>query len=79
MARRAVDVAEELEHPASKALVIAAVLPIFLWIGDRDTVADYVERLCAVAEEHDIGPHRHIGEAFRGAALIQRGDLKAGV
>jgi len=79
MARRAVDVAEELEHPASKALVIAAVLPIFLWIGDRDTISDYVERLSAVAEQRDIGPHRHIAEAFRGADLIQRGDSKSGI
>jgi len=79
VARQAVDVAEDLEHPASKAMVLAAVLPIFFWIGDSDTVSDYVERLCAVAERHDIRPHRHIGESFRGAALIQRGDVKFGV
>lgn len=79
MARRGVDVAEELEHPASKALVLAAVLPIFFWIGDRETISDYVGRLCAVAEQHDISSHRHIGAAFRGADLIQRGDLTPGV
>ena len=79
MARRSVSVAEELEHPASKALVLAAVLPIFFWIGDHDSISDYVERLCAVAEQHDITSHRHIGAAFRGAHLIQRGDLKPGV
>ena len=79
MARRAVTVAQELEHPASEALVLAAVLPIFLWIGDRDTTSHYVERLRAVADQHDIGPHRHIAGAFRGADLIQRGDLKPGV
>jgi predicted ATPase/DNA-binding winged helix-turn-helix (wHTH) protein len=79
LARRAVDEATELEHPASQVVALSGILPIFLWIGDRDTFSDYVARLRAVAKEHKIEPHRHIGMVFQGIDFVHRGDPKLGV
>jgi predicted ATPase len=79
LARRAVDEATDLGHPISLAVVLSGVLPIFLWIGDREAVSDYVTRLRIVAEKHDIGPHLHIGVVFQGIELVQRGEPERGV
>ena len=79
LARRAVDEAADLGHPISQAVVLSGVLPIFLWIGDRETVADYVTRLRIVAEKHDIRPHLQIGVAFQGIDLVHRGEVERGV
>jgi predicted ATPase/DNA-binding winged helix-turn-helix (wHTH) protein len=79
LARRGVDEAGDLGHPIGQVVVLSSVLPIFLWIGDRKTVSDYVARLQTAAEEHDIKPHLHIGHAFQGIDLVQRGAAVRGV
>jgi predicted ATPase len=60
-------------------VVLSGVLPIFLWLGDRETVSNYVARLRKLAEKHDIRPHLHIGAAFHGIDLVHRGDAPRGV
>jgi predicted ATPase/DNA-binding winged helix-turn-helix (wHTH) protein len=79
VARRAVDEATELEHPASQAVVLSGTIPIFLWIEDRDTVSEYAKRLVTMADEHGIRPYHHSGMAFQGAGLVQAGNTRLGV
>jgi predicted ATPase/DNA-binding winged helix-turn-helix (wHTH) protein len=79
LAHRGVDEAEDLGHPIGQAVVLSGVLPIFLWIGDRNTVLDYIERLRIVAEKHDIRPHLHISQAFQGIDFVHRGEAARGV
>jgi predicted ATPase/DNA-binding winged helix-turn-helix (wHTH) protein len=79
LARRGVEEATDLGHPIGQAVVLSGVLPIFLWLGDRETVSNYVARLRKLAEKHDIRPHLYIGAAFHGIDLVHRGDATRGV
>jgi tetratricopeptide (TPR) repeat protein len=77
-AHQAIKDAALIDHPAL-AVVLGWAVPVFLWSGDLFSADDYTNALISHAESRSLAPYLAVGQAFKGALAIRRGDTKDGV
>jgi hypothetical protein len=78
-AHRAITGAEQMDHPASQAVVLAWAASVFLWIGDLQNAEQHFDSCISHAESHSLGPLVAVGRGRKGELAIRRGDAKVGV
>jgi predicted ATPase/DNA-binding winged helix-turn-helix (wHTH) protein len=78
-ARRVIENAERLDHPASLAVVLAWAASVFIWTGDLESAESYVDASIAHAESYSLGPLAAVGWARKGELIIRSGDAEKGV
>jgi hypothetical protein len=71
--------AGQKNHPASLGLALSWAPGMFLWLGDLSTAEEHVDWLISHAETHSLGPYLAVGNGYKGALAIGRGDAAAGV
>jgi tetratricopeptide (TPR) repeat protein len=76
---RALELAEELEHPYSLAYVLHHASLLDLWRGDLGAVRDRTAELRALAELHDYPMWRALGLILGGAAEVGCGRVDSGI
>ena len=77
--QRALDLAEELDHPYSMAYALHHAGLLDLWREDHATLAARAADLRAIAEAYDYPMWRALGLILGGAAMVGSGDPTAGL
>ena len=78
-AQRALDRARELAHPVSTGLALHFACHVHELRREWGPAARLADELVALGERHDIAHFRAWGVTQRGAALIGRGEVAAGI
>jgi predicted ATPase/DNA-binding winged helix-turn-helix (wHTH) protein len=78
-AQRAIDAAERRDHPVSVCISLIYATPVFLWSGDMERAADFIERLIAYAGRYSLVPYRAVGMALRGELAVTLNQAAAGL
>src|ERR1700690_3671036 len=60
-AQQTVEEAARLDHPVSVCISLIYAAPVFLWRGDWERAADFIERLIAYAGRYSLAPYRAVG------------------
>jgi predicted ATPase/DNA-binding winged helix-turn-helix (wHTH) protein len=80
MAKRSVEDAQVDDHAKSLCFALAfGACPIALWVGNLDLAEQYIEVLHETSNRHALTLWHALGLAHRGALLVKRGDLEAGL
>jgi len=77
--RQTIKDAERKGHPTTLGLALAWAPGLFLWLGDLLAAEAHADRLIAHAEAHSLTPYLAVGQSYKGAVAIRRGDARAGV
>ena len=77
--QRALDLAEELDHPYSMAFALHHAGLLDLWRDDRDILATRAADLRAIAEAYDYPMWRALGLILGGAAMVGSGEHEPGL
>src|SRR5258705_8895015 len=78
-AQQAIHEAERRDHPVSVCISLIYAAPVFLWSGDLERAADFIERLIAYAGRYSLAPYRAVGMALRGQLAVMRDQAAAGL
>jgi predicted ATPase/DNA-binding winged helix-turn-helix (wHTH) protein len=78
-AQQAIDEAERRDHPVSVCISLIYAAPVFLWRGDLERAADFIERLIAYAGRYSLAPYRAVGMALKGELAVTRDQAGSGV
>jgi len=78
-AQQAIDEAECRDHPVSVCISLIYAAPVFLWSGDLERAADFIERLIAYAGRYSLAPYRAVGMALKGELAVTRGQAGSGL
>jgi len=79
LARKIVNDAEHMDHPASLTVIRAWAASVFLWTGDLRSAEEYITSSIAIAESYSLGPLAAVGRARQAQLAIQRGEVRDGV
>src|SRR5215470_8132237 len=77
--RQTIKDAERKGHPTTLGLALAWAPGLFLWLDDLLAAEAHADRLIAHAEAHSLTPYLAVGQSYKGAVAIRRGDARAGV
>jgi predicted ATPase/DNA-binding winged helix-turn-helix (wHTH) protein len=66
-------------HHFSYGVALLYTIPVFLWSGKLDGVAERIEVAIARAEKFSLAPFHALGLALKGEFLVECGDAAAGV
>jgi predicted ATPase len=78
-ARQSVEDAASMGHPVPLSRALVWAVSVFLWTGDLQSADEHTDRLIAHAESHSLGPYLAVGDGYKGALAIRRGDARDGV
>jgi predicted ATPase/DNA-binding winged helix-turn-helix (wHTH) protein len=78
-AQQAIDEAERRDHPVSVCISLIYAAPVFLWRGDLERAADFIERLIAYAGRYSLAPYRAVGMALKGELAVTRDQAGSGL
>lgn len=78
-AHQAVKDAERIDHPASRALILAGAAAICLWTGDLQGAEELIDSSISNAEFSSLGPLVAAGRCRKAQLAIRRGNTKDGV
>ncbi|WP_189343057.1 winged helix-turn-helix domain-containing protein [Mesorhizobium sp.] len=78
-ADQAVEEATKREHPVALCMALVYTVPVYLWSGDLDRAAHWIERVLAHAAKYSLAPYHAIGLALKGELMILRGEPAEGV
>ena len=78
-AEKAVEVAEQLDHPYSQAYALFHCGLLYLWRRDFEQVRERADGVLAVVEDHEFPIWRALGTVLRGAAITGMGRHEEGV
>jgi class 3 adenylate cyclase/predicted ATPase len=78
-AQRALDRARELAHPVSTGLALHFACHVHELRREWGSVARLANELVALGERHDLAHFRAWGVTQKGAALVGRGEIAAGI
>ncbi len=79
LACKAVEEAQEREHPVNLCIAMVYAITIQLWNRDIQEAALDIEHLLAHADRHSLGPYHAVGIALKGELSILRGEHASGV
>src|SRR5258708_27073526 len=79
IAQQTIDEAERRDHPVSVCISLIYAAPVFLWSGDLERAADFIDRLIAYAGRYSLAPYRAVGMALKGELAVTRGQAAAGL
>ncbi len=79
LARKAVEEAQEREHPVNLCIAMVYAITIQLWNRDAEGAGLDIEHLLAHADRHSLGPYHAVGIALKGELSILRGEPASGV
>jgi tetratricopeptide (TPR) repeat protein len=79
LARKAVEEAQEREHPVNLCIAMVYAITIQLWNRDVEEAGLDIERLLAHADRHSLAPYHAVGVALKGELFILRGEHAPGV
>ena len=80
VAQETVDDARGLHHAVMLCFALAeAASPVALFCGDLSAAERYIALLLETASQHSLQIWRSWGHRFRGALMIQRGEVEAGL
>jgi predicted ATPase len=77
--RRALDLADELQHPYSQAFALHHATLLDLWRSDVPSVEARAEESRRLADTHDYAIWRALALVFRGSARVSNGHPDAGL
>jgi predicted ATPase len=78
-AQQAIDEAERRDHPVSVCISLIYAAPVFLWRGDLERAAEFIERLIAYAGRYSLAPYRAVGMALKGELAVTRDQAGSGL
>jgi predicted ATPase/DNA-binding winged helix-turn-helix (wHTH) protein len=78
-ARQSVQDATAMGHPVALSRALVWAIYVFLWVGDLPNVDTHTDMLVSHAESHSLGPYLAVGNGYKGAVAVRRGDAKGGV
>ena len=52
---------------------------IFFWNSELEWFEEYIDRLLLETNKHSLGPYQTIGQAAKGAILVRKGQVEAGI
>jgi predicted ATPase len=78
-ARQSVKDAASMGHPVALSRALVWAVYVFLWAGDLDSAGAHTDLLVSHAESHSLGPYLAVGQGYKGALAIRRGDATGGV
>ena len=79
LARKAVDEAQEREHPVNLCIAMVYSITIQLWNRDIEGAGQAIEHLLTHADRHSLGPYHAVAIALKGELAILRGEPAGGV
>lgn len=71
--------AETLDHPLTLSIALVWAVSVFLWVGDLERADKHTDRLLSTAELHSLIPYLSVGQGFKGALAIRRGNTDHGI
>ncbi len=77
--QRSLDLAEELDHPFSRAFALHHAMLFDLWRSDTASLATRAEESLRLAERHDYPMWRALASVFRGAGRVADGEHDEGL
>ena len=77
-AQQTIDEAERRDHPVSVCISLIYAAPVFLWSGDLERAADFIERLIGYAGRYSLAPYLAVGMAQKGELAVTRGQAGFG-
>ncbi|MGV8920694.1 MAG: ATP-binding protein [Pseudomonas sp.] len=77
--QQALDDAQTLRLPVSICTSLIHASMVFLWIGDRKTAGQTIDKLILYAGENSLRPDQAVGMGLKGILFIRQGDVDAGL
>ena len=78
-ARQAVEEAAAMDHSLTLAIALIWAISVFLWTGELQSAAAYIDMLIALAESHSLAPYLLVARGFKSEVAIHHGDVRGGV
>ena len=78
-ARKAVEEARAVDHSLTLAITSIWAISVFLWTGELQSAAAYIDLLISSAESHSLAPYLLVARGFKSEVAIRQGDAKGGV
>jgi predicted ATPase/DNA-binding winged helix-turn-helix (wHTH) protein len=79
LARQALAETIGMDHPVKLSMTVLWAFSIFFWNSELEWFEEYIDRLLLETNKHSLGPYQTIGQAAKGAILIRKGQVEAGV
>jgi hypothetical protein len=77
--RQGVKNAASIGHPVPLSRALVWGVAVFIWAGDIEGADEHANRLVSLAELHALQPYLAIGQGYKGALAIYRGNAIEGV
>jgi tetratricopeptide (TPR) repeat protein len=78
-ARKAVEEASAVDHSLTLAITLIWAISVFLWTGELERAAAYIDMLISRAESHSLAPYLLVARGLKSEVAIRQGDAKGGV
>ncbi|UVK41065.1 winged helix-turn-helix domain-containing protein [Mesorhizobium sp. AR10] len=78
IADQAVEEATKREHPVAVCMSLVYTVPVYLWSGDFERAAQWIERVLAYATKYSLAPYHAMGLALKGELMILQGEPAEG-
>jgi predicted ATPase/DNA-binding winged helix-turn-helix (wHTH) protein len=79
LARQAIIDAMGFNHPVRFSMAVIWGFSIFFWNSELEWLEEYVDRTLLETDKHGMGPYQMIGQAAKGAILVSKGQVDAGL
>jgi tetratricopeptide (TPR) repeat protein len=79
LARQALADTIRMDHPVKLSMAVLWAFSIFFWNSELEWFEEYIDRLLLETHKHSLGPYQTIGQAAKGAILVRKGQVEAGI
>src|SRR6202021_3037470 len=75
-ARKAVEEASAVDHSLTLAITLIWAISVFLWAGELERAAAYIDMLISRAESHSLAPYLLVARGLKSEVAIRQGAPK---
>lgn len=79
VARQLADETTDTRDHVTYCISLIWGLSVFYWIGDWETVDEYIERLMGHARRYSLKPYLSVATGLKGDVLVKSGDVERGL